>query len=498
MVMTVDSFGGGALKDLYERTSGYRPSSLAQKHLEPRLRKAAERRNPDGVLFGHELIALDQDDSGVTAHVQTPNGLQRIRSRYVIGADGGKTVGSLVGIALHGTPPLAHVRTIHFSADLSPWVQEEEALIRMIVRPDEAGEMSVQAFVGMGPEQWGSRSREWQVHVMSNVDSAAAQEVWDDGAALAYLRDLFKLPELEADIICMGRWLVESVLAERYRSGRVFLAGDAAHRHPPTTGLGMNSGVQDVHNLAWKLAAALSCRVGDTLLDSYESERRPVAAQNIEWAVFASLNHMATGAGWGVLPGFPADLNQFMFAATFADSPGGALRRARLREFLGTQRIEFQARAIEMGYDYYESPAVVQDGSSAEAPDPWGTDYRQTTRPGHRLPHAWLSRDARRISTHDLLQPGEFLLLTGAECAKWSRAADVVAEQFDVVIGHARIDDAAWRELRDHDDAGALLVRPDGHIAFRARSGVADHEESLAAAIGKALGVVGARVPNPA
>jgi 2,4-dichlorophenol 6-monooxygenase len=495
MVMTVDSFGGGALKDLYESTSACRPSNLAQKHLEPRLRRVAEQRNPDGILFGHELVALDQDDSGVTAHVQTPNGLQRIRSRYIIGADGGKTVGSLVGIALHGTPPLAHVRTIHFSADLSPWVQEEGALIRMIVRPDATGEMSVQAFVGMGPEEWGSRSREWQVHVMSSVESAAAEDVWDDADALAYLRDLFKLPELEADIICMGRWMVESVLAERYRSGRIFLAGDAAHRHPPTTGLGLNSGVQDVHNLAWKLAAALSGRVGDALLDSYELERRPVAAQNIEWAVLASLNHMATGGGWGVLPGFPADLNHSMFAAMFADSPGGALRRARLREFLGTQRIEFQARAIEMGYDYYASPAVVQDASSADAPDPWGTDYRQTTRPGHRLPHAWLHREGRRLSTHDLLRPGEFLLLTGADNDGWSRAADVVAERFDVTIGHTQIDDATWSELRGHDDAGALLVRPDGHIAFRARAGVADHEEALAAAIGTSLG---ARVPSPA
>jgi 2,4-dichlorophenol 6-monooxygenase len=217
-----------------------------------------------------------------------------------------------------------------------------------------------------------------------------------------------------------------------------------------------------------------------------------VAEQNIEWAVMASLNHMATGGGWGVLPGFPADLNHFMFAAMFADSPGGALRRARLREFLATQRIEFQARAIEMGYDYYSSPTVVQDGSTPDAPDPWGTDYRQTSRPGHRLPHAWLHRDGRRLSTHDLLRPGRFLLLTGSDDQDWSRAAD------DLGIDHARIDDGTWLQLRGHDDAGALLVRPDGHIASRAPSRVADHEQAIAAAIGKALGVVDARVPNPA
>ena len=511
MVMTVDSFGGGALKDLYERTSGYRPANLAQKHLEPRLRRVAEQRNPGGVRFGHELVALEQDADGATASVRTPSGMQRVRARYVIAADGGRTVGSMVGIALQGMPPLAHVRTIHFSADLSPWVQEEDALIRMIVRPDAAGEMSVQAFVGMGPEQWGSRSREWQVHVMSSVDAAAGEE-WDDPTALAYLREMFKLPELDAQIICMGRWLVESVLAERYRAGRVFLAGDAAHRHPPTTGLGMNSGVQDVHNLVWKLAAVLADRAGDALLDSYESERRPVAARNIEWAVLASLNHIATGGGWGVLPGAPAEVNHMMFAAVFADGPGGALRRARLEEFLGTQRIEFQARAVEMGYDYYASPAVVQDGSSPDAADPWGTDYRQSTRPVHRLPHAWLQRDGRRGSTHDLLRPGGFLLLTGSDDQGWSRAADEVGRHFGVTIDHERLDASAdadadadagsssggtWRELRGHDDAGAVLVRPDGHIAFRAPSGVADHEQAIATAIARTLGVVDARVPDP-
>jgi len=148
-----------------------------------------------------------------------------------------------------------------------------------------------------------------------------------------------------------------------------------------------------------------------------------------------------------------------------------------------------------MGYDYYSSPAVVEDGSSADAPDPWGSDYRQNTRPGHRLPHAWLHHDGRRLSTHDLLRPGTFLLLTGADDGDWSRVADVIAERFDVAIDCVRIDEDTWQGLRGHDDAGALLVRPDGHIAFRAPSAVAHHEQAIAAAIGTALS---ARVPDPA
>jgi 2,4-dichlorophenol 6-monooxygenase len=408
-----------------------------------------------------------------------------------------------VGIELWGMPPLAHVRTIHFAADLSPWVREEEALIRMVVRPDETGAVSVQAFVGMGPEEWGSKSREWQVHVMSPVDSPTATEDWDDARALAHLRKLFKLPELDADIICMGGWLVESVLAERYRAGRVFLAGDAAHRHPPTTGLGLNSGVQDVHNLAWKLAAVLAGRAGDALLDSYESERRPVAELNIDWAVFASLNHMATATGWGVLPGAPAELNEFLFMSTFVDTPGGAVRQARLREFLATQRIEFQARAIELGFDYYASSAVVPDGSEPGESDPWGLEYRQQTRPGHRLPHAWLHGADGRLSTHDLLRPGRFLLLTAAGDADWGRAARAVTEHTGLAIEVARIGgagadlvdvDGAWAKLRGHDDTGAVLVRPDGHVAFRAAAATGDHAVALSTALARTLDAVDDRV----
>src|SRR5439155_3309101 len=190
--------------------------------------------------------------------------------------------------------------------------------------------------------------------------------------------------------------------------------------------------------------------------------------------------------------------------ATFADTPDGATRLARVREFLATQRLEYQAREIEMGYDYYAGGAVVQDGSDAPAPDPWGADYRQTTRPGHRLPHAWLRRGDERLSTHQLLKPGAFLLLAGDDGEEWCRAARDVSERLGIELVSARIgagadladDDRAWQQLRGHDDAGAILVRPDGHVAYRAASSVGRYEEAIAGALATVLRGSGNRVPD--
>src|SRR5690606_25480679 len=117
---------------------------------------------------------------------------------------------------------------------------------------------------------------------------------FDQDTIIPRLRTLLKLPDLEMEIMRMNNWQVQGVLARRFREGRIFLAGDAAHRHHPTTGLGLNSAIQDAHNLAWKLAMVLKEQADDSLLDSYETERRYVTGRNVEWALFAFQNHQVT------------------------------------------------------------------------------------------------------------------------------------------------------------------------------------------------------------
>jgi 2,4-dichlorophenol 6-monooxygenase len=495
--MTLDAFGGGALHEMFARDSACGSGNLPQKHLEPRLRRAAEQRNPGRVLFEHELVAVEQDGDGVTATIRGADGEETIAAKYLIAADGGRTVGGLVGIELQGPPPFVKVAAIHFAADLSPWIQEDASMLRFINRIADDGTVLETGLVGMGPTHWDRHSEEWVLNVVAPIGHPIADMEWTDEIATATVRDILRIDDLTMTIISVGGWALESVLADRYRAGRVFVAGDAAHRHPPTTGLGLNSGIGDVHNLSWKLAAALRGQAGDALLDSYEIERKPVAARNIEWAMLTSFNHLATQGGWGVIPGAPPEHNIMSFQAVFAETPDGATRLARLREFLGTQRLEYQAHDIELGYEYSASPAVITDGSRAPARDAFGVEHIPAARPGHRAPHAWFSRGAERVSTHGLLRPGVFLLLVGNDGQAWRAAANQNAWQLGVEIdvlgvGGARSDLAAaddtWPSLRGHDETGAILIRPDGHVVMRAATAPEDRGATLFEALAAALG----------
>jgi 2,4-dichlorophenol 6-monooxygenase len=308
------------------------------------------------------------------------------------------------------------------------------------------------------------------------------------------LKELLKLPDLEVQVHKVSHWILEGVLADRYRVGRVFLAGDAAHRHPPTTGLGLNTAIQDAHNLAWKLAAVLSGRAGAALLDSYEPERQTIGMRNVDWAMFTFLNHLVIDAGIGLLPGQPAEANRAAFAAFFDDSPMGETRRARAGEVIRTQRTEFQAHDVEIGFSY-AAGAIVPDGSEAPAADPMGGTYHPTTRPGHRLPHAWLRHDGERVSTHDLSGLDHFVVLTGTDGAAWAAAAAAAAEKLGVTVRAVAIgdgtgysdEDGTWAAVREISDSGALLVRPDNHVAYRSIAAVPDATDALTAALGTVL-----------
>jgi 2,4-dichlorophenol 6-monooxygenase len=493
--MELDAFGGGALEPLYRRDSACRSGNLPQKHLEPLLRKVAEQRNSGRVLFEHEVVSVEQDADGVTASVSGPDETQTsISARYLIGADGGRTVGNQVGITLQGPPPFVKVAAIHFAADLSRWIQEDRSMLRFINRVLDEGVVLETGLVGMGPGRWDRYSEEWVLNVVAPIGHPLAEMDWTDEAAIATVRDILRIPDLEMSVISVGGWAIESVLADRYRSGRVLVAGDAAHRHPPTTGLGLNSGIGDVHNLCWKVAAVLRGQASDDLLDSYEVERKPVAARNIEWAMLTSFNHLATQGGWGVIPDAPPEHNVMSFQAVFAPTPDGATRLARLREFLRTQRLEYQAHDIEVGYDYSASPIVTSDGSESPPRDPFGTEHVQTARPGHRAPHVWFTRRGEQVCTHSLLRPGRFLLLTGGDGEEWGTAAQQNAWRAGIEIDVLSISpngdltaDGSWADLRGHDEAGALLIRPDGHVAMRAASAPADHRQALFDAVSRSL-----------
>jgi 2,4-dichlorophenol 6-monooxygenase len=472
VVFEMDAFGGGALRERYAADSPILPVNLPQIRLEPVLRSCTEQRAPGHVLFGHELLEFADDGKRITAQIidRETGEFHTVHTQYLIGADAGKTVGPKLGVRMEGPTRLAGVASAHFSANLSAWAKDG-TLITWLIKP-ESTDLLRAALVVMGPT-WGRASEEWALHLTFEPDDPAR---FDEAAVVPRIREVLGLPGLEIELHHISYWVLDAVLADRYRIGKVFLAGDAVHRHPPATGLGMNTAIQDAHNLAWKLAAVLGGQAGDGLLDSYETERRPVGRQNVDWATSTSLHHQViTEAALSLGSHLPPEMRPQMFVAYFDDSPMGEAIRARAAEIFRTNRAECQAHDVEIGFAYQDG-ALVPEGTEAPIRIPMGDVYHPTTRPGHRLPHAWISGSPGRISTHDLTGRGtSFGLLTGPAGKVWSEAAEQVAAKFGVIIRIARIGEGCewtdhegmWATVREINDGGAVLVRPDNHVAWR-------------------------------
>lgn len=469
----IDAFGGGELHDRYAPDSPALNHNLPQSRLEPLLKRHAEERTPGQIRFSHELIALADHGDKVVAEIRNGENNQRItvHAQYVVAADGGKTVGAMLGVQMEGRTGLIDILSTHFSADLSPW-WDDDTLFTWFLNPLRGDAFSSGCLVTVGPN-WGRHSEEWNLHVAT---PAGAEKNLDPEMMAGRIRDLLHLPDLELTVHRVNRWAVESVVADRYRVGRVLLAGDAAHRHSPATGLGLNTGIQDAHNLAWKLAAVLHGKADDALLDSYERERRPIGIRNVQWATFAAMNHDVLLSGMGLTPNMPPDMRASVVQQYFEDSPMGATRRARAAEIFGTQRITYHAHDLELGFAY-PAGAFVPDGTEPPPADPMGSAYTPTSRPGHRLPHAWLERNGEQLSTHDLSgTSAHFVLLAGPEGQAWCDAAEQAAQKHGVTIMPVRVGDGEWTDpegrwaaLSEIGPAGAVLVRPDNHVAWRSK-----------------------------
>jgi len=277
-------------------------------------------------------------------------------------------------------------------------------------------------------------------------------------------------PDLPLEIDAIVTWQYGHAVTDTWRSDRVFLIGDAAHRFPPHGGFGVNSGVGDVSNLAWKLVAALRWGAGDKLLDTYEKERKPVAEQNAHQSMLNTQRMQETG--W-LMPD-PSVLDVI-------ERPEGQALRETIAAAIPKQRERFFSHGQQFGY-IYRSDAVIADGTEPEISSV--SEYRPTAHPGARAPHLWLvNAQGEEYSTIDLYS-GAFILFAGAdEGVTWQDAAMRVAETSDVPISaflfsqaaaggrsetlQQKPGEATWHSVFGITPSGALLIRPDGHILFR-------------------------------
>ena len=342
---------------------------------------------------GDEVTAVIRDRARDTRHA--------LAAKYVIVADGGRSVGPALGVRLHGQRTLLDMVSTHFSADMTRFWPDESVVICFSINPDGEGSLGSGVLLPMGPDMWGGKSREWQYH---SALHAGDPDQFDTPLMLSRMRAMLGLPNLDAEIHSVSRWRFEATLAERYRAGRCFFAGDAAHRHPPNGGLGLNTAVADVHNLAWKLALVLSGVAGDGLLDSYEAERRPVGAAVVERAVDTWQAHIGIDAALGLADARDRAQAWERIGEYLSDTAAGERRRARVRDAVAVAAREFTGQDIELGYRY-ASRAIIGDtvGAHADVADPPLLDpdgFRPGTAPGKTVPHAWLtSPQGERRST---------------------------------------------------------------------------------------------------
>ena len=265
-----DAWSGGRLTAHYRPLTAFRHGNLPQNQLEPLLRDHAEARNPGRVRFNHELVAFTQDADGVTATIrERRSGVESVvRARYMLAADGGRTVGPGLGVVMEGPEPFVHTISVHFAANLAPWMDSDDAIIHTIVRPELDGTWLRTGCLAVGPSRFDRHSEEWVVTI--TLPPGQEDRPFDENLAAEGVRERLGISDLDLDVMRFTRWRIDALLADRYRDGRILIAGDAAHRHSPFGGLGLNTGIQDAHNLAWKLAAVLEGHAGDDLLDSYE------------------------------------------------------------------------------------------------------------------------------------------------------------------------------------------------------------------------------------
>jgi 2,4-dichlorophenol 6-monooxygenase len=502
----LEIWGGGYRDPEYIDASPCPTTNLPQIRLEPILKAHAEKLQPESVRFNHELIALEQDDGGVLSTIRDGNtGAEyRVRSQYLIGADGGRTIADLLGIEFRGERNILDVVTVHMSADLSGVLEDDSVLLRWLTNPNVGGTMMGGVLCPMGPDHWGTRSEEWVFHIGY---PSGDPDAGDRDKVLARMKSLLGLPELEAEIHMVSVWRMESVVANRFRAGRVFLAGDAAHRHPPTSGLGLNSGIHDIQNLCWKLAHVLAGYAGDALLDTYEPERKPVVLRNMAISVKSAQDRFALDAALGLSPEQTPELNWAALNVIWDEThPDHIHRKDQANNAVAAQSAEFHHHGLEFGFTF-ESAAMVSDGTPAPVPVDALRIYEPSTRPGHPLPHAWVTRRGVTFPLQNLTHGGKFVLLAGEDGAAWVEAARKLAEHTGIALKAytVGVDDAelcdtrgAWLRKREISRAGAVLVRPDRFVGFRSIGAATNPTAVLADALKQILATTSLDVLAPA
>jgi len=444
-----------------EYTAAYSPAPFlcsTQDRMDDVLNAAAQRQVNAQVLFGHEVIGVEDTGGGVRIQVRQHSGeTYTMDADWFVAADGANSpTRRMLGIEMPGIRTQRWYLNAHFRADLSRWTDPDRRGT-LIWALDTAIEGVLQPLDGR--TEWGGGSLfDAEVDPPSSFTAERVREM---------IRTMIGPggEDTEIDLIGFWPWFVSATVARRFRQGRVLLAGDAAHQVPPFGGIGMNTGVQDAHNLVWKLAAVINGWAGDALLDSYELERHEIAERAAHYGM-TNAKHVR-------------DVRELPAAE----------RVAALRQYGNWS-------GLDVGV-HYTRGAFLPDGSPPPKHEVSIDEYHPSARPGARAPHLWVRTPNGRASTIELFQD-VFTVVAGASGDAWTKAARKLNETGPAPVRgytygidlRADIDQSEdqFGQLYGIDAGGAVLVRPDGHVAFRSRGAVSDPAAVLADALAVALG----------
>jgi tetracenomycin A2 monooxygenase-dioxygenase len=401
------------------------------------------------IRFSTRLREFTQDDDGVSAVLEdTVTGARsRVRADYLVGADGaGSTTRRALGVGRTGRGTVFNALSIYFRAPQLEELLKGREFILCYATEAPGTLMGLSRLHGCDP---------WLAAPLYFPERGESPEDFTDERCVEIVRTASGVPDMKVEIVDKVPWQGAQLVADTFRAGRVFLAGDAAHVHPPAGGFGANTGIHDAHNLAWKLGAVLRGHAGDALLDTYDVERRRVGEAMAEQAMIR--NRIRHG---------------------HADAETTA---AMVDDIV-----------ITLGYRY-RSESVVDDGQDAPVLTP---DLRLTGQPGTRAPHVWLDRAGERISTVDLFWD-EFVLLTGRTGNRWADAARRVGERLGIPLRAYEIAEDGdlvprerpWTAAFGVGADDAVLVRPDAMVAWRSEGVVEDEEAALAEVLTRVCGL---------
>jgi 2,4-dichlorophenol 6-monooxygenase len=467
-------------------------NDLPQTFMEPLLFKTACSRGAQARM-SCEYVSHVQDMDGVTvtAKDRLTDKNFTVRCKYLIGADGGNSlVAEHAGLPFKGKMGVGGSINIQIKADLSKFVAHRPSVLYWVMQPgaDVGG-------IGMGVVRMVRPWNEWLIIWGYDINQPAPEV--SEEFAKSVCHQLIGDSTVPIEVIGTSTWTVNNMYATHMQKDRVFIMGDAAHRHPPSNGLGSNTSIQDAFNLAWKMALVLKGKATPRLLETFSQERAPIAKQIVTRANKSIGEFGAIFQALGMDGGVDHGKIQRNMDARCDTGKEAEVQRDALRKAIALKKYEFDCHGVEMN-QRYASSAVMADNSKAPGDDiDMELHYVPTTHPGARIPHVWVFDHAgKQHSTLDITGQGAFTLITSIGGEAWVDAAKKLAKAKGIaintrVIGPRRdFEDHTgdWARVRQIADSGCLLVRPDQHVAFRAMKASAHAEKELTSALNSILG----------